>query len=259
MYQTDALDTFILLIGLIAGAVPVTGLITSIAVFYNKSIAAEVIAWICGIIWFLMYLFFKNVGIGAFTEYNFLIDFSGYLAFLIFFLLLQYRADSAHGTKLKRYYIAKTVLLMVSLSSIVFKVLHATRLSGTADGSVQEFSWLIVSMLDRLLYWIPMLVFCLNYLKRTNQPLIPKPAFKTAVRFIAIVYLLTLLLNMGLFSITHLDLGDFAEGRHATLILDRTFWVNQIVNLLISVNLVALTAVFIYTRKNRAPGSTAGL
>lgn len=236
---------FILLVGGGALLILLIALILSIIVFSTKSVAVEVIAWVLGGLWLLLDQamvysgMFNNEGI---TDYFF------YPVLLIFFLLLQYRSNSAQGNNLKILYIAKTVLVLLFMrivNSQIFNLLAENGLVNFGEASARLFLPAVGTVISvSLMTYITFL-----YLQRINAAANKNDIFKSAIIFAAAAHFFSNVLGHIFFFIQyykHLaDVPGFAFFSPQQL-------ATQMAYLIVETLLAAAIAAYIYKSKQDA-------
>jgi hypothetical protein len=177
-------EGFILLVGGGALLILLIALLLSIIVFSTKSVAVEVIAWVLGGLWLLLDQaivysgMFDNEGIANYFFYPVL---------LIFFLLLQYRSNSAQGNNLKIFYIAKTVLIIVFMSTVNSQIINLLAQSGLVDFG-QASARLVLPAVGTVISVSLMTYITFLYLQRISAAANKNDIFKSAIIFAAAVY-----------------------------------------------------------------------
>lgn len=237
----------IMLLGAGAVAVLLLGLLLSIVVFYSRKTVPEIIAWICGGLSLVLYLAFTHFGVSR--EFGW---FDAYLLaiLLIFFLLLQYRSKIAQGNKLKLVLIFRTVIILMTFSTICKRAINYIISSGAIDyqsGVIKTFY-----TGQSVVFWCIVTFSCIWYLYQLKPPLVKNEIFKIAVLFNWPVFFLTVTLGMLFFYIEYVNMNN---GATISMLFNQKFLFNQIGFLVVGCTISAIIATTIYfyyqTSKNK--------
>ena len=197
----DSLYFLLLILGGVALITLLTGLILSILVFNTKSRAMEIIAWICGGLWFLLYLAMAIAYSNTFDAGR-TSDYFLYPALVIFFLLLQYRSNTAAGNNLKILYVAKSVmivLMLFTLHSQFFNLFIETGYFGYDNTIFMR----VIPIVGAIISVAVMTYVTFKYLVRINALAEKNEVFKNAILFTGTTYLIADVLSHILFFIRY--------------------------------------------------------
>lgn len=238
-------EGFILLVGGAAILILLVALILSILVFSIKSVVLEVIAWIFGGLWLVLdqgmvYTgMFDNEGMANYFFYPVL---------LVFFLLLQNRANSAQGNNLRILYIAKTVLMILFMSTVNSQIINLLAQSGLLNYGEASTRWIIPAA-GTVISVSLMTYITFLYLQRINAAANKNDIFKSAIIFAAVAYFFAAVLGHIFFYIQfykHLaDASGFTFFRPQQL-------ATQMAYLIVETLLAATIAAYIYKSKQEA-------
>jgi hypothetical protein len=238
-------EGFFLIIGGAALLILITALILSILVFSTKSLVLEITAWVLGIIWLILD---QAIVYSGMFDTEDVTNYFFYPILLIFFLLLQYRSNSAQGNNLKIFYIAKTVMILLFVGSV-----HSQIINMLAQQDLLNFAKtsgrLIIPAIG-LLISISVMTYITNlYLQRINAVANKNDIFKSAIIFAAASFFFDAVLAHIFFFIRfykHLtDLSGYSFFRPQQLAIQMGY-------LIIETLLAATIAAYIYKSKQEA-------
>lgn len=234
---------FILLIlGGAALLILLIGLVLSILVFRTKSRAMEIIAWVCGGCWLVLdqlIIYSGDLGINGTSNYFI------YPVFLIFFLLLQYRSNTAEGNNLKTLYIAKSVMILLVLSTLHSQVINMFLERRYIDYADSRFTR-IIPIAGSIVSIAVITFVTFRYLVRTHASVQKNEVFKNAIVFTGITYLIADVISHLLFLLQyarHVPVGSF---------FNVTMLSMQLIYFLVESLLAAGIAALIYKSKQEA-------
>lgn len=240
-------EAFLLFVGGAALLILLVALILSIIVFSTKSVAVEVIAWILGGLWLVLDQaivysgMFYNEGIDNYFLYPVL---------LIFFLLLQYRSNSAQGNSLKILYIAKTVLIILFMGTVNSQLFNLLAQNGLVNYG--EASATLVLPAVGIIISVSLMTYIIYlYLQRINAAANKNDIFKSAIIFAAASYFFGAVLGHILFFIQyykHLGDAGFTFFRPQQL-------ATQMAYLIVETLLAATIGAYVYKSKQEAAAS----
>jgi len=199
---------FLLILGGAALLILLIGLILSILVFRTKSRAMEIIAWACGGFWLVLdqlIVYSDSLGINRTSNYFI------YPVLLIFFLLLQYRSNTAEGNKLKTLYVAKSVMIVLMLATLhsqVVNMLFERRYIDYADSSFTR----IIPIAGSIVSVAVITFVTFRYLVRTHASVQKNEVFKNAIVFTGVTYLIADVISHLLFLLQyarHIPVGSY--------------------------------------------------
>lgn len=238
-------EGFILFVGGGALMILLIALILSIIVFSTKSVAVEVIAWILGGLWLLLDQamvysgMFDNEGIANYFFYPVL---------LIFFLLLQYRSNSAQGNNLKIFYIAKTVMIILFMSTVNAQIINLLALSGLVDFG-DASARLVLPAVGTVISVSLMTYITFLYLQRINAAANKNDIFKSAIIFVAAACFFSSMLGHIFFFIQYYKRMADAPG---FVFFSPQQLATQMAYLIVETLLAAAIAAYIYKSKQDA-------
>lgn len=234
--------SFLLLLGGAATLILLVGLILAIIIFFHKNAVLEIIAWICAFIWL-----FLDLGMaysGLFEEELGGSNYFLYPLLILFFLLVQYRSNTAQGQSLKVLYMIKTVLILLFAGNAHSQILNLLITNDIIPYSQTVFPY--VMMIVGSLITISLLsYFTYRYLNRIGADIKKNEVFQNAILFT---------FSVGLaFSITSHLLFYLAYFRRLPEV-SRAFFtplqlVKQLVYLLVESSIAAGIAAYIYKSK----------
>lgn len=234
-----------LIIGFAILLVLLAGLIFSIIVFYTKSKVHEVIAWICGGLWLLLD---QCIAYSGKFETEGIPNYFFYPILLLFFLLLQYRSNSAEGNNLKILYIAKTVLVVVflgDLNSQIFTMLLQNDIVSYDQPAVR----IIIPAVGVVISISVMAYITFLYLERIKASIQKNEIFRSAIIFVAASYFFGNVLGNLFFFIQYYkrlsDVSGFIFFRPQQIAI-------QLAYMLVETLVAATIAAYIYKSKQEA-------
>ncbi|MBO9730710.1 MAG: hypothetical protein J7623_18860 [Chitinophaga sp.] len=235
--------SILLLLGGAATLILLVGLILAIILFFNKNAILETIAWICAIIWLFLDLgmaysgMFAEEGLGG-TNYFM------YPLLLLFFLLIQYRSNTATGQTLKVLYMIKTVLALHFAGNACSQILNALTANNIIPYSESLFPW--VMMIITSLIAVSLLSYMTYlYLQRIQASIKKNEVFQNAIIFTFCVGLAhTLLWQLLFFLEYHGRFSEISSSLYAP-----TQLVRQVVYLVVESTIAAGIAAYIYKSK----------
>jgi hypothetical protein len=242
--------SLLLMIGGAILLVLLAGVILSIIVFSTKSLVVEIIAWVCGVLWFILDMCIAYSG--SFGSEN-IPNYFLYPIYLIFFLLLQYRSDTAEGNKLKGLYIAKTVFIILTMSTLAAQMMNLLLTNGivnyehTAGRLFMPVLSGVISV--TVLSWVTFL-----YLQRINASIAKNDIFKSAIIFTAASCFIADILSHIIFMIQYSKIFSNASGY---TYFTTQMLTTQLIYFLVESTLAAGIAAYIYKSKQEAKGDTA--
>ena len=241
-------EGFILIVGGAALIMLIIALIFSILVFSTKSVALEVIAWILATLWLILDQ--AIVYSGMFDNE----DVSNYLFYpilLIFFLLLQYRSNSAQGNNLKALYIAKTVLIVLFLGTLNSQLINLLVQNALVNYEQASTRFLIPAV-GTVISISLMVYITFLYLQRINAAANKNDIFKSAILFTAAAFFFANVLAHIFFFIQYskrfADVPGFAFFRPQQL-------ATQMAYLIVEILVTAAVAAYIYKSKQETTTS----
>lgn len=243
MYS-DALF-LLLLLGGVAMLILIVGVVLSILVFSTKSLAMEIIAWICGGLWLV---FFQVASMSDALGSDTAIHFLRYPAFIIFFLLLQYRANLAYGNNLKILYIAKSAILLLLVFSINSQLINFLVERGWLDYSHQATRYIIPGV-SAIISITVMAVITYAYLQRINASVAENEVFKNAIIFTTCSYFFADVASHILFYIQYASRFRYIQGYS---FFSTTMLTTQLIFFIVESLLAAAIAAYIYKSKQES-------